>query len=192
MQALARLGDGLARIAITAGRIGSWACVPLVAFIIVDVVSRRFFGTGSTMLQELEWHFHALLFLLCLGYAYIRDAHVRIDLVREHMGERSRHLLELVGFVAILLPFCAIMTWYGADMAWRSFEQGEGSPNPGGLPNWWLIKAAVPLGLLLLLVSGAAIAIRKYLLLFAPPDLRREVIERVHRETGGATDERRS
>lgn len=192
MRALARLGDGLARIAIAAGRIGSWACVPLVAFVIVDVISRRFFLTGSTMLQELEWHFHALLFLLCLGYAYIRDAHVRIDLVREHMGERSRHLLELVGFVAILLPFCAIMTWYGVDMAWRSFQQGEGSPNPGGLPNWWLIKAAVPLGLLLLLVSGAAIAIRKYLLLFAPADLRAEVIERVHRETGGATDDRRS
>jgi TRAP-type mannitol/chloroaromatic compound transport system permease small subunit len=192
MRGLARLGNGLARIAILAGRLGSWACVPLVAFIIVDVISRRFFGTGSTMLQELEWHFHALLFLLCLGYAYIRNAHVRIDLVREHMGERSRDLLELLGFVLILAPFCAIMIWYGVDIAWRSFEQGEGSPNPGGLPNWWLIKSAVPLGLALLLVAGAAIAIRKFLLLYAAPELRREVLARVHAETQGATDERRS
>lgn len=191
MLALARLGDGLARIAIAAGRIGSWACVPLVAFIIVDVISRRFFGTGSTMLQELEWHFHALLFLLCLGYAYIRNAHVRIDLVREHFTERGRNLLELIGCVVVLVPFCAIMIWYGADIAWRAWEQGEGSPNPGGLPHWWIIKSAVPLGLLLLLLSGVAIAIRKFLVLYAPAALAQAVAEREHAETRGATDERR-
>lgn len=192
MQALARLGDGLARIAIAAGRIGSWACVPLVAFIIVDVISRRFFGTGSTMLQELEWHFHALLFLLCLGYAYIRNAHVRIDLVREHLTERSRNVLELAGCLLVLLPFCAIMIWYGVDIAWRAWLQGEGSPNPGGLPHWWIIKSAVPLGLLLLLLAGIAIAIRKYLVLFAPEALALAVAERERVETTGATDERRS
>lgn len=191
MLALARLGDGLARIAIAAGRIGSWACVPLVALIIVDVISRRFFGTGSTMLQELEWHFHALLFLLCLGYAYVRNAHVRIDLVREHFTERSRNLLELAGCMLVLVPFCAIMIWYGVDIAWRAWEQGEGSPNPGGLPHWWIIKSAVPLGLLLLLVSGVAIAIRKFLVLYAPAALAQAVAEREHAETRGATDERR-
>ena len=192
MQALARLGDGLARIAITAGRVGSWACVPLVAFILVDVVSRRFFGTGSTMLQELEWHFHAFLFLFCLGYAYIRNAHVRIDLVREHLSERGRTILELAGFVLVLAPFCLLMIWYGIDIAWRAGEQGEGSPNPGGLPYWWIVKSAVPLGLALLLVAGAAVAIRKFLLIFAPEALARVVAERELRETQGATDERRS
>lgn len=192
MQALARLGDGLARIAIVAGRIGSWACVPLIAFIIVDVIARRFFGTGSTMLQELEWHAHALLFLLCLGYAYIRNAHVRIDLVREHASERGRTMLELAGCVLVLLPFCAVMVWYGMDIAWRSWQQGEGSPNPGGLPHWWIIKSAVPLGMLLLMLAGAAIAIRKFLLLFAPEALARVVAERERAETTGATDERRA
>lgn len=191
MPVLALLGDGLARIAIAAGRVGSWACVPLVAFIIVDVISRRFFGTGSTMLQELEWHAHALLFLLCLGYAYVRDAHVRIDLVREHLSERARNALELAGCVLVLLPFCAVMIWYGADIAWRSWEQGEGSPNPGGLPHWWVIKSAVPLGLLLLMLAGMAVAIRRFLLLFAPETLARAVAEREHAETTGATDERR-
>ena len=192
MQALARLGDGLARIAIAAGRLGSWACVPLVVLILVDVISRRFFGTGSTMLQELEWHFHAVLFLLCLGYAYIRNAHVRIDLVREHMTERGRNLLELLGFLFVLLPFCAIMIWYSADIAWRAFEQGEGSPNPGGTTHWWIIKSAVPVGLLLLLLAGAAVAIRKALILFAPEAMVGRIVERERVETTGATDERRS
>jgi TRAP-type mannitol/chloroaromatic compound transport system permease small subunit len=191
MHGLARVGDGLARIAIAGGRIGSWAAIPLVALIIVDVVSRRFFGTGSTMLQELEWHFHAVLFLLCLGYAYIRNAHVRIDLVREHIGARNRDLLELAGFFLVLAPFCLVMIWYSVDIAWRAWEQGEGSPNPGGLPHWWIIKSSVPLGLGLLLLSGAAVAIRKYLKLFAPEPLARTVAERERVETDGATDERR-
>lgn len=192
MHGLARLGDGLARIAIAAGRVGSWACVPLIVLILVDVVSRRFFGTGSTMLQELEWHMHAVLFLLCLGYAYVRNAHVRIDLVREHMSPRGKDLLELLGVVFVLAPFCGVMIWYATDIAWRAWQQGEGSPNAGGLPHWWVIKSAVPLGLLFLLIAGAAVAIRKFVQLFGPPELRVAAMERERLETEGATDERRS
>ena len=40
-------------------------------------VSRYF---ESTMLQELEWHFHAALFALVLGYGMIYNTHVRVDL----------------------------------------------------------------------------------------------------------------
>src|SRR5690606_41797721 len=45
------------------------------AVIIVDVLSRRagyqIPGLGSTRLQELEWHFHTVLFALLLGATYV-------------------------------------------------------------------------------------------------------------------------
>ncbi|MDE0718889.1 MAG: TRAP transporter small permease subunit, partial [Rhodospirillaceae bacterium] len=56
--------------------------------IIFDVVSRRFFVLGSTKLQELEWHLHTVLFIFCLGYAFLPNAHVRIDLFRSRISNR--------------------------------------------------------------------------------------------------------
>ena len=192
MRALVRLSDIFARIALGAGRIGAWACIPLIALIMVDVVARRFFNVGSTLLQELEWHFHAILFLSCIGFAYLRGSHVRIDLVREHLSERGRTMLEVFGCAVILLPFCAVMFWYSVDIAWRAYLQGEGSPNPGGVPYWWVIKSAVPLGLLLMAIAGVAVLLRKLVLLYGPPDLKRAVDNAERAETTTATDDRRS
>ena len=41
------------------------------------------------MLQELEWHFHAALFALVLGYGMVYNTHVRIDLIRENLAFRK-------------------------------------------------------------------------------------------------------
>ena len=65
------------------GKMGSWLAIPLIFIIIFDIVTRRFFILGSTKLQEMEWHLHTALFLLVLGYAYLKDSHVRIEIVRE-------------------------------------------------------------------------------------------------------------
>jgi TRAP-type mannitol/chloroaromatic compound transport system permease small subunit len=188
---LARIADAFAAIALAGGRLGRWATVPLMLLIIVDVVSRRFFGTGSTMLQELQWHVHALLFLSCLGFAYIRGAHVRIEMVHEHFPPRAKLAIEALGFLLVLAPFCALMIYYGYDIAARAWQQGEGSPNPGGLPHWWIIKSAVPAGLALLLLAGAAVFLRRVIRLFGPAALATVVADREHAETTGASDDRR-
>jgi len=47
------------------------------------MIGRQFFNVGSTRLQELEWHFFVAVVMLGLGHTYLRDAHVRIDIVRD-------------------------------------------------------------------------------------------------------------
>jgi len=46
-------------------------------------------GFGSTRIGELEWHLHAAIFSFWLGFAYIRNAHVRIDVVTSHLLPRA-------------------------------------------------------------------------------------------------------
>jgi len=83
-----RLSERLRKFVDTVGRWGSWFALPMVLFTVLDVVSRKIswldddgklhgvqiFLTRnigrmfeSTMLQELEWHFHAALFALVLA-----------------------------------------------------------------------------------------------------------------------------
>lgn len=173
---LARLTDGLEAVVLRIGRIAAWAGLALVLVTVFDVVARgvtqsawaplralaeaqqRWFG--STMLQELEWHLHTVLFALCLGYAYLRGAHVRIDLVRERMGARTRLWVELAGIVLFLLPFCAVVLWFGAGFVARSFADGETSASAAGLGHRWAIKGVLVAGFALLALSGAAMLLR--------------------------------
>ena len=153
------------------GRIAAWVAIALIAVIIFDVITRRFLVLGSTKLQEFEWHIHAVLFLLCLGYGYIKDSHVRIDLVRERLASRTKIWIELIGCLLFLIPYAFLVVYYGVDWWHRSFGVNEMSGSATGLPYRWMIKAFLPIGFLLLLASGISTAFRKIIQLFGPPEL---------------------
>jgi TRAP-type mannitol/chloroaromatic compound transport system permease small subunit len=177
MERLFRFSDGVDRALTWIARVAAWAGVVLIAITIFDVVTRRFFVLGSTKLQELEWHFHAILFCLLIGYAYLKDAHVRIDLIRERMSERTQWWIELLGCLLFLIPYCALVVYFSYDFTLRSFMDQETSASATGLTHRWIIKSVVPIGFSLLGLAGIAVALRKIAELFGPPDLRQKVHE---------------
>jgi len=100
-----------------------------------------------------------LLLMGSFGYAYLRDAHVRVDSASRHFSARTRAAIELVGCIAVLAPVCAVLIWYGSDAAWRSFQQAE-RLTAGDLPLQWLVRLAVPAGALLLLAAALCVCAR--------------------------------
>lgn len=150
----------LANLVEAAGRLSSLCFLAIIAVIVFDVVSRRLFDLGlSTKMQELEWHLHTLLFCFCLGFGYIRDTHVRVDLVRERLGPRTRAVIELVGITVLLMPFLATMIYYSIDFAHTAYLQGEVSSAGTGLAYRWIVKSFIPIGLSILFVAGLSKAI---------------------------------
>lgn len=178
MYFLLRVAEFLDRVVIGVGRVGAWMAIPLMIVIVFDVITRRFFVLGSTKLQEGEWHLHAILFLLCIGMTYLKDAHVRIDLVRERLSVRTQRWIEFVGCLLFLIPYCIIITWYALDFVDRSWSVSEDSDSATGLPHRWAIKAFLPFGFFVMLLAGITVALRKFIELFGPPDLR-QVVEAV-------------
>lgn len=176
MEALIRLSDWIDRVLARVAKIAAWAGVILIAVTIFDIVTRRFLVLGSTKLQEFEWHMHVVLFALVLGYAYIKDSHVRIDLVRETLGERAQWWIELAGALLFLIPYCALVIYFGYDFTVRSFTSNEISASATGLSHRWIIKAVIPIGFGLLACAGITVVLRKIVELFGPPSLR----DRVH------------
>lgn len=177
MELMTRVSEGLDRVITRIGKLAAWAGLALILVTIFDVVTRRFFVLGSTKLQEAEWHFHTILFALCIGYAYLKDSHVRIDLIRENLSERAQWWIELAGCLFFLLPYCGLIIWFGIDFVERSFATSEISASATGLTHRWLIKSMIPLGFGLLALAGIAIMLRKLVELFGPEDLRAKVHE---------------
>lgn len=135
--------------------------IALMITIIFDVIGRRFMNTGSVGLQELEWHFHGILFLLCLGLNYLEDAHVRVDLFRENFSNKTNRMIEICGCIFMLLPYCAVVIYFGIDFTIKSYLAGEMSATADGLSYRWITKAFLPIGFLLLGLSAISILLRK-------------------------------
>jgi len=155
------------------GRLASWLAIFLMLTIMLDVISRAQNITlvSSTILQELEWHFHGALFLLTLGFGYIKDAHVRIELLRDKFSPRTRVWIELMGSLIFVIPYCMIVIYWGWEFAEMSFLMGETSEQ-SGLSDRWIIKGMIPLGFFLLLLTGIAIVFKCILYLWGNEEQR--------------------
>ena len=151
----------------------AWACIApalimlplLIGVSVYDIIGRQFYNTGSTRLQELEWHLFVGLVLASIGYAYLRDAHVRIDVLRDRASDRTKAVVEALGYVLALVPFCLVVIVYGSQLAWLAYVSDERSRAALGLPMRWIIKSTLPLGSFLLLLAGTTVFVRNLLFL---------------------------
>ena len=136
------------------GTLASWLSLLLVIVIVVDVALRYLFNTTSAVSFEMEWHLFAMIFLLGAGYTLQQDKHVRVDVFYHRFSERNKAWVNLIGTGLLLLPFCAVAFWESLSFVENSFAVKETSPDPGGLPARYVIKAAIPAGFFLLGLQG--------------------------------------
>ena len=156
---LVHVSERMRRAVDRIGRFGAWMIVPLVLITVMDVSIRKVglfqimlienFGRifDSTVLQELEWHFHTGLFALVLGYGYIWNTHVRVDLVREHLHFRKKAWLEFLGLTFFLIPYTCIVVYFAFIYAMDSYAMNEISASTVGLTHRWIIKSVLVVGL---------------------------------------------
>ncbi len=143
-----------------AGHMAAGLTLLMAAVVAYNVVARYVFSTGSIALQELEWYFFSAAFLIGIGYVLREDAHVRIDIFYAKMSPRQRAIVDLLGTVLFLLPFCAFLVYHSWKFADYSYSIAERSSDPGGLPETFIIKAAIPAAFLVLFLAGVGLALR--------------------------------
>lgn len=142
------------KVALVSGALACFAMLLLLLNVFYDVVMRYVFNDVSIGMQEMEWHLYALVFLLGVPYAIEKDGHVRVDILFENWSDRSKAWINLLGVLIFILPFVALVSYYGFFFAMDAYNIDEGSGDPGGLPNRWIIKFAICLSFLLIGLSS--------------------------------------
>jgi TRAP-type mannitol/chloroaromatic compound transport system permease small subunit len=135
----------------------------LVIVVCYDVFTRYLLKNSLVAVQELQWHLFALIFLIGAAYSLKHDKHVRVDVFYSRFSPRAQAWVNLVGSLLFLLPFCIIVIYSSQTFVANAFRIGEISPDPGGLPARWILKATIPAGFVLLLLQGLALASRSLL-----------------------------
>lgn len=179
MRALLGISNVIDRVLRAVAFTFGWGFLALVAVIVFDVITRKAgyqlsilgIDFGSTRLQEMEWHLHGMLFLTWIGYAYVRNAHVRIDVFTADLPERKAAWLELIGCLIFAAPYLLVALPYAFSFFLTSYFQGESSSAPNGLPSRWVIKAFLFFGFASVSLAVISVAIRRIVFLFGDPDV---------------------
>lgn len=159
MKAVERLVHGLEASVRLFGTLAAWLCVMLVLLVTGDVVLRYFFRIGAVWLQELQWHLIAPIAMFGISYALYQGEQVRVDVFYECFPAGVKRGIEVAGG-CLLMSIALYAFWLCLPWLQQSWLRNESSPNPGGLPWRWALKAFLPLGFMLLALQSLAHVLR--------------------------------
>lgn len=147
------------------GKAIAWLTLILVLVVCFDVVSRYVFKSSSVGVQELEWHLFAVIFLMGGAYTLKHEKHVRVDIIFSRLTKKKQAVINLIGTILFLIPFCLLIINSSIDFFWNSFIIGESSPDPGGLPARFILKAVLPVSFVFILLQGLSLLFKSVLVL---------------------------
>lgn len=146
------------------------AVLALVLLVATNVLLRYAFSWSPVGLQEMEWHLISPIALLGMSYAMYHRADVRVDFLYDKFTPRNQTIVNLVSGL-LTLALGVIIAWLAVSYVMQSYNIGESSPDPGGLPYRFMLKAFIPLGFSLLAIQGLVDSLRSLATLIggAPP-----------------------
>lgn len=153
------IAGGLDKMVAHIGRATAWLTLVLVLLVAGDVLFRYIWHVSSVAEQEFEWHVLAVITMIGASYTLQQGEHVRVDIFYQRYSVRVKRWLDILMPALIVVPTMLFITWQSLHFVGMSWEIHEGSPDPGGLPGRYLIKAFVPLGFFLVAVQGIAMTL---------------------------------
>lgn len=142
------------------GRFVMWLVLGAVIMSAGNAIVRKVFGTSSNALLEIQWYLFAAVFTLGAAYAFLENAHVRIDFISSRLSAKTRNVIDIVGIVVFLLPFCYLVITLSWPLAVQAYQTGEMSQNAGGLIRW-PVYAVLPMGIALLVLQSLSELVKR-------------------------------
>ncbi|MCW2244167.1 TRAP transporter small permease subunit [Azospirillum canadense] len=160
MHAALSLSRGIDRLNNGIGKLVYWLVLAAVVVSSVNAVVRYSINYSSNAWLELQWYLFAAIFMLCSGYTFLRNEHIRIDIVLGRFSKKVQAAVDVFGIIVFLFPMAILIMWLSWPMFKDSFVTHEMSSDAGGLIRW-PAKLLVPVGFFLLTAQGLSELIKR-------------------------------
>jgi TRAP-type mannitol/chloroaromatic compound transport system permease small subunit len=142
------------------GKLIRWLVLATVLISAVNAIVRKAFNIGSNAYLEVQWYLFAAVFMLGAGYAFLRNAHVRIDFISSKLSKRTNAIIDILGIVVFVIPLCLILITLSWPFFVNAWNTGEMSSNAGGLIRW-PVYLLVPVGFGILLAQSLSELVKR-------------------------------
>lgn len=159
------------------GKLSNWLVLLVILIGFYNVLGRyigRFIGVklASNSFIELQWYIFSLIFFLGFSYILKHDVNVRVDFLYAKWNEKRKALVDFLGTLLFLIPFCIIGIYVTLNPVLKSWGlkpngtwgKWELSPDPGGLPRA-PIKTMIIIAFAFLLLQAISQAIKYFAIL---------------------------
>lgn len=160
MNALLRLSAGIDWLNEQLGRTIRWLVLAAVLISAGNAIIRKSFNISSNAFLEIQWYLFSAVFMLGVGYVFLRNGHVRIDFISARLSKRTNAIIDALGIVVFTIPLALIMIYLGWPLFRDAFTSGEMSQNAGGLIRWPVL-ILLPLGFVVLLLQAASELVKR-------------------------------
>ena len=142
------------------GRFVYWLILVVVVISAANAVVRKAFNYSSNAYLEIQWYLFSAIFLIGAGYTFLRNEHVRIDIISGRLSARTQNWIDVLGIIFFLFPMAIVIGWLSWPLFMDSFVRHEVSTNAGGLIIW-PARLLVPIGFTLLFLQGISELIKR-------------------------------
>lgn len=150
------------------GHVVAWLVILMVFGTLYNVVARYYFEQYSIPLGELVIIMNAVVFLLASPLLLYANQHVRVDVFYARFSTRGQAIVDFLGTLFFLMPFCGFIIYYSWQYVASSWKQFETSGQTGGLEGLYLVKSLIILVAVLLFLQGISMLVHKYQLIRNP------------------------
>jgi TRAP-type mannitol/chloroaromatic compound transport system permease small subunit len=142
------------------GRFVYWLILVVVIISALNATVRKAFNYSSNAYLEIQWYLFSFIFLIGAGYTFLRNEHVRIDIIAGRLSARAQNWIDVIGIIFFLFPMCIVIGWWSWPLFMDSYVRHEVSTNAGGLIIW-PARLIVPVGFALLIIQAISELIKR-------------------------------
>jgi TRAP-type mannitol/chloroaromatic compound transport system permease small subunit len=159
IEAISRLGGYVAAVLVAL----------LIALMVYEVVVRYVLSAPTTWGYEVGTWVMGASFVLAIGYALATDSHVRVDFIHDVLGRRACHAFDLAGYLLIVLPLLAWVSWGLWEYFLGAFLARERTGQSAWNPVIWPFRLILFLGVAIWTLQTLAEIVKSALALAGRP-----------------------
>ena len=160
MHALLKLSHLIDALTERIGKSIIWLILIVTLISSSNALMRYTINYSSNAFLEIQWYLFAAVFLLGAGYTFMRNEHVRIDVVAGKFSRRTQTWIDIFGILFFLMPMAIAIMWLSWPIFVQALLSNEQSSNAGGL-TVWPARLLVPIGFFLLVLQGISELIKR-------------------------------
>lgn len=144
----------------TSGAIGKWFALVLVLVGSFEAIARHFFNAPTIWAYDSMCMAGGVVYMLGASYNYLNNAHTRVDIIYTALSPRKQAFMDVICALFLFFPLMTVMFKLSVDWAVKAWRINEVMFNSFWYPPAAPYRTMFAVGLLLLILQGAAKFIR--------------------------------